>query len=426
MKILKSTRTLLLLIFLIGILTSCSKSGSNPTPKNNAPSLAVSSLSVTSGPYTTSVVITGTGFSSTITDDKVYFNGVAAVISHANATTIYTTVPFAAGTGAVTVTVNGNTATGPTFTYVQAQVVSLFITTGPIAKAGVVTGSFRPKGIGADAAGNVYVADQAAYIIRKITPAGIVSTFAGSGQSGTANGPAATASFTDPRALAVDGNGNVYVCDNGGTLIRKITPQGVVSTLAGNLFNNPVDGTGSAAGFGQALALAVDGSGNIFVADQPTQAIRKITPAGVVTTLYHWSGSFSPYNLAVDKSDNVFAADGSGGPVFKITSGGVASIFAGGGGAPIDQDGTGNAATFILPFFMTIDANGNLYVSDSGGILRKITPNAVVTTFSAAHSGLSDGPIATASFLDVEGITIDANGNFYVIDGTQIRKITVE
>ena len=181
-----------------------------------------------------------------------------------------------------------------------------------------------PYGVAVDGAGNVYVADHGNDEIRKITPAGVVTTLAGAaGQAGSADGTGSAARFYDPAGVAVDSAGNVYVADAGNDEIRKITPAGVVTTLAGAAGQaGSADGTGSAARFYIPHGVAVDGAGNVYVADTENDEIRKITPAGVVTTLAGAAGSigsadgpgsaarfFQPYGVAVDSAGNVYVAD---------------------------------------------------------------------------------------------------------------------
>src|SRR5205823_1742409 len=143
---------------------------------------------------------------------------------------------------------------------------------------------YEPSGLTVDSTGNVYVADTYNHTIRKITPTGMVNTLAGlAGHSGSANGTGSTARFYEPFGVAVDSTGNVYVADTDNLTIRKITPAGVVSTLAGLRGNwGSADGTGSTARFYEPFGVAVDSAGNIFVADTANRTIRKITPAGVV------------------------------------------------------------------------------------------------------------------------------------------------
>jgi len=345
----------------------------------------------------------------------------------ATATQIITSVPLAAGTGNVTVNVKGNMATGPSFAYQQAEVVSTLVIPGPQAGIGVATGNFRPAGLATDAAGNIYVADKGANVIRKITPQGAVSVFAG-GAAGTVDGTGTAAGFIQPTDLAFDSAGNLFVCDNGGLLIRKITPSGVVTTFAGNGRSEVTNGTGTAASFSNALGIAIDGSDNIFVADQGQGVIRKITPNAIVTTYYSPvnDGTFDPYALAVDKAGNIYVVVEQANAVEKISTSGQKSLFAGGNFLANHIDGTANAAAFNNPYAITIDANGNLYVLDSDRTIRKITPAQVVTTFSGGEPTQIDGPIATVTYQDLYGIAFDSAGNIYLSDNGEIRKISFE
>ena len=145
---------------------------------------------------------------------------------------------------------------------------------------------FFPTGVAVDAAGNVYVADSSNHTIRTITPAGVVSTLAGlAGNPGSTDGTGSAAQFNFPQGVALDAAGNVYVCDTGNATIRKVTPAGVVTTLAGLAGSlGSVDGTGSAARFFSPTGIGVDAAGNFYVAERGMVAIRKVTPAGIVTT----------------------------------------------------------------------------------------------------------------------------------------------
>ena len=142
-----------------------------------------------------------------------------------------------------------------------------------------------PASAAVDTAGNLYVADANNYTIRKITPSGVVTTLAGlAGHSGSADGAGGAARFAFPCSVAVDPAGNLYVADRDNTTIRMVTPTGTVSTLAGSVglprFGNPVDGTGSAARFAGPTGVAVDTAGNVYVADAYASTIRKIAPGG--------------------------------------------------------------------------------------------------------------------------------------------------
>jgi sugar lactone lactonase YvrE len=175
-------------------------------------------------------------------------------------------------------------------------------------------------GIAVDAGDNVYVADMNNNTIRKITSEGVVTTLAGTaGKQGHSDGTGAAASFVDPEGIAVDTSGNVYVADTFNDTIRKITPGGVVTTLAGTAgTTGSADGAGTAASFYEPEGIAVDASGNIYVADNGNSLIRKITPAGVVTTIIGAPGNatastgllpasiYAPQYVAVDSTGNLY------------------------------------------------------------------------------------------------------------------------
>ena len=311
--------------------------------------------------------------------------------------------------------------------------------------AAATPGFNRPNGVAIDSAGNVYVADTANHTIRKITPAGVVSTLAGlAGSFGSADGTGSAARFNFPDGVAVDAAGNVYVADSSNNTIRKITPAGVVSTLAGLAgIGGSADGTGSAARFSQPVGVAVDAAGNVYVTDFSNNTIRKITPAGVVSTLAGSASSrgsadgtgsaarfFQPAGVAVDAAGNVYVADTFNHTIRKITPAGVVSTLAGLAGSFGSADGTGSAARFNQPTGVAVDAAGNVYVADrSNHTIRKITSAGVVSTLAglALDPGSTDGIGSAARFNRPEGVAVDAAGNVYVADtfNNTIRKITL-
>jgi hypothetical protein len=301
-----------------------------------------------------------------------------------------------------------------------------------------------PDGVAADGAGNVYVADSGNDTIRKITPAGVVSTLAGlAGSSGSADGTGSAARFSLPTGVAVDNAGNVYVADDGNNTIRKITPCGVVSTLAGLAGSSgSANGTGSAARFSQPFGLTVDSAGNVYVADRDNHLIRKVTPAGVVTTLAGLAGSSGstdgtgsaarfnfPLGVAVDNAGNVYVADTNSSTIRKVTSTGVVSTFAGLAGSVGSADGIGNAARFNNTQGVAVDGAGSVYVADYlNHTIRKISPSRAVSTLAglAGAGGGADGTGNAARFNFPYGVTVDGAGNAYVADSgnNTIRKVT--
>jgi hypothetical protein len=311
---------------------------------------------------------------------------------------------------------------------------------------GAVAQFRRPMSVAVDALGNLYVSDVFNHRIRKITPDGMVTTLAGSSQ-GYADGIGAAAQFYQPQGVAVDATGTVYVADSRNNRIRKITPAGVVTTLAGSGDDGYKDGTGTAAQFDSPHGVAVDGAGNVYVADYNNHCIRKITPAGVVTTLagsgaagyadgtgtaaqFYW-----PTSVAVDGAGNVYATDDSNHRIRKITPAGAVTTLAGSGAAGT-VDGTGTAAQFNYPCGVAVDGAGNLYVAEVNDLflaavhshrIRRITPAGTVTTLAGSSTaGYADGIGTAAQFDSPQDVAVDALGNLYVADdGNQrIRKMT--
>lgn len=215
-------------------------------------------------------------------------------------------------------------------------------------------------------------------MIRKVTPAGYVTTLAGSSAAGFADGAGTAAAFNSPKGLAVDSAFNVYVADLGNNRIRKITPAGVVTTLAGSGAASFADGSGSSAAFSQPGAVAIDASGNVYVSDWKNNRVRKITPAGVVTTLAGsgdasfadgagTTAAFSgPIGISVDTSGNVFVVDYWNQRIRQVSPTGVVTTLAGTGSTYnlVPNDGPGTSATFYYPMGVAFDAAGNLYITE--------------------------------------------------------------
>ena len=290
--------------------------------------------------------------------------------------------------------------------------------------SGVFAKFGSPTGVCSDAARNLFVADDSNNRIRKITPDGMVTTFAGSGLSGSTNGPGATARFSSPHGLCVDTSGNVYVAERLSNRIRKITPDGTVSTFATG-FQNP-------------YGICIDTNGILYVADTYNHKIKKITPQGVVTTLAGSTNDYQdgqginaafsyPEGICVDAAGNVFVADYQSHKVRKITPTGYVSTVA---GTTIGyQDGDGITAKFNYPAGITVDSLGNLYVAEEyNHTIRKIDTNGVVSTFAGTTGGYLDGQATVAKFYQPCGVYVDASDIIYVADQSnhKIRKIIQE
>ncbi|HEX5344065.1 MAG TPA: hypothetical protein VFX55_16345 [Duganella sp.] len=274
---------------------------------------------------------------------------------------------------------------------------------------GLAAGFNRPVAVATDASGNVYVADSQNFMVRKITPAGVVSTLA--------------RGISSPQGLVVDSANNVYV--GNGIDVRKISATGEVSVVAGGTAIAFADGTGSAARFGGAQGIALDAAGNIYVADYFNHRIRKITPTGVVTT-FAGSGQIGftdgtgtaatfgyPGGLAMGPEGDIYVIEASS-KVRKISPASVVSTFVDLGSVPSSPDS------------VAVDQAGNLYVAFKNEI-RLITPKGAMSTLAGKTSqGNENGIGAAASFAYPRGLALDSSGNLYVADtGNQlVRKLS--
>lgn len=285
-----------------------------------------------------------------------------------------------------------------------------------------------PTGITVDSAGYIYVADDGQRI-RKVSPAGYVITLAGNGSTTFADGAAAVATFNAPRGIVVDPSGTVYVTDANNNRIRKVTSDGTVSTFAGNGGTAFANGNGTSATIVGAQGIAIDASGNLYVAETGGNRIRKITSGGVVTTLAgngvtgcaNGSGTAAafhfPGGVTVGDSGNLYVADTYNNRICRITPAGVVTTLAGNGGTAF-ADGTGTAATFDTPYGITYDPQGYLYVADwNHNRIRRVSLSGVVTTVAGSGSiSFGDGTGTSAGFYFPYGIASDAYGKLYVTD----------
>ncbi|TAE24464.1 MAG: T9SS C-terminal target domain-containing protein [Candidatus Kapaibacterium sp.] len=313
-----------------------------------------------------------------------------------------------------------------------AQSVTTFAgsgTAGLVNNTGVLAQFNQPNGIAIDGSGNLYVADKLNHCIRRITPLGVVTTFAGTGASGWAEGAAASAQFNQPTGVAVDGAGNVYVADFGNHRIRKIS-AGVVSTFAGSGVGGFSDATGTLAQFQFPTGVAVDGAGNVYVADYINNRIRRITALGVVTTLAGSAtagstdgmGAGAQFNLPVALAVNgagtiVYVADQNNHRIRAVTTAaGAVTTLA--GNTSGYADGTGSVALFNSPTGISVNGAGNILVAENGGHrIRIITPGGIVTTLAGSGAASFLNAVGTAAqFNAPSGVVMDASGNAYVAD----------
>ena len=330
---------------------------------------------------------------------------------------------------------SSNAPSGP-----RVATISVFAGSGTLGGSdgiGVSAQFGDPNGLALDQSGNLYVGDENNAMIRKITSAAVVTTLAGSFEKyGYADGTGAVARFFGPAGVATDASGNIYVTDQINHDIRKITPAGVVTTLAGGN-EGYADGMGSQAEFSSPSGVAIDVAGNLYVTDTYNHRIRKITPDGVVTTLAGsgptgaGNGGYadgqgttqaqfnSPAGIAIDPSGNLYVADFNNSKIRKITPSGIVSTIA--GSVDGEADGQGTAAEFGGPTGIALDKSGNIYVTDRLSTVREINKAGLVTTIAGAI-----GTPTAGTFSQPTGIAVDPSGTIYVADASNqvIYKIT--
>ena len=369
------------------------------------------------------ITIDGNGFSPIATENQVKINGVTATVNAATANSITVTVPAKVGSGPIEVKVNTKSDTAFNFTYdwVGNVVLVAGSTAGYLDGNGPNAQFLRPAGLALDKVGNLYVADYANYRVRKISPSGDVTTLPGRVPYDP-NNPGSPLIYGLPSDVALDDTGNIYVTETNSNAVSKISPSGQVTLLAGGNAPGYIDGTGTAASFYWPCGITTDASGNSFVADFNNYRIRKVTSTGVVTTIAGGGGGFSegigaaanfnrPYSLVLDHSGNLFVTDFYNERIRKITPAGEVTTFAGNGGSAI-TDGIGAEAQFNNPLDIAIDETGNLYVGDNSDKIRIITPSAKVTTIGTYE----DPNGSLVEFNGLYGIVVDPNGIIYVSD----------
>jgi sugar lactone lactonase YvrE len=306
----------------------------------------------------------------------------------------------------------------------------------------------NPGGLAVDASGNLYFADSGNHRVRKVSPTGIISTVAGIGQYGFSGdgGPATNARLDTPWGVAVDASGNLYIADSYNQRIRRVSPAGIISTVAGN-------GAGGFSGDGGLATnanlkfpmwVAVDGSGNLFITDTNNQRIRKVSPSGTISTAagtgnLGFSGDGGPATsanlnypsgLAVDGSGNLFIADTNNERVRMVSPSGTISTVAGTGTRGFSGDGgPAVSARLSIPYGLAVDGLGNLFIVDGGNYrVRKVSPLGRISTIAGAGiPGFSgDGGAATdAAINPYSGVAVNALGWPYIADtgNSRIRRM---
>jgi len=347
-------------------------------------------------------------------------------------------IPFVSGGQTIT-TIAGNGAIGRGGDGAQATNAQVFF----------------PFGVTTDKAGNIFIADDYNYAVRKITPAGIISTIAGNPVTGFSgeNGPATIACFTEITSVAIDWVNNVYIADNGNRRIRKVNKSGTVNTLCGNGSDSYSGDGGRAinAGLGDGpVFLQFDARGDLLFSDNSN--VRMVTTASNIVNVagrgepgYSGDGGpataaglMKPKGLAIDTAGNIFIADYDDNRVRKINRAGIITTYAGNGykedpgfGAFYGDGGPATDAELSGPTGLAIDGAGNLFIADyNNHCVRRVdaATGKMSTVAGSAVNGYSGdgGPATAAKFVSVAGIAVDASGNLYICDPVNNRVRMVE
>lgn len=434
----KTNNLIIIILSVLVIATSCKKDDEDiiviePTLKNISP---------TSGSKETVVTINGNGFETNTDNIKVFFNNTETNVLSITENQITAEVPRLAMTGIVKVISNGKELIGPEFTYLfsEAHVSTL---AGNKEEGGNVDGQGDNARLGAmdgiviDMEGNLNVIEPFNNTIRKISPDGLVNALSRN-ESGYEDGSLNTAKFSTLRDIAIDAEGNKYISDTNNNRIRKISASGIVSTIAGG-WQGYEDGPGTEAKFFLPSGITTSKDGNIYVADSGLNhsRVRKITPDGHVSTVAggeigyaDGQGEAAKFTgisgMAVDASGNILIADSGNHKIRKISPEGLVTTLA--GSTMGYADGNTSEAQFNIPYDLTLDKLGNIYVADYSNMrIRKISIEGIVTTIAGDGSyGFLDGEGLNAKLAFPRAIVVDEDFNLFVTQNFVVRKISQE
>ncbi len=300
----------------------------------------------------------------------------------------------------------------------------------------------RLQGVAVDTAGNVYLGDRENHIVAKISPTGTLTVVAGNGINGFSGdgGPAASASLRGPEEVTLDSAGNLYIADRGNNRIRKVSPAGIITTVFGNGSSSfSGDGGPAISASGGALGVAVDSAGNLYIADDFNNRVRKVSASGIITTLAgNGSAAYSgdggpatsaalnrPAGVAVDQQGNVYIADRSNHRIRKVSPSGTITTVAGTGANSFSGDGgPATSAALNSPEGLFVDTAGNLYIADlNNNRVRRVSPSGTISTVAGQFQGYAGdgGPATAARLFWPSAVVLDAAGNLYIADGGNNR-----
>jgi len=307
---------------------------------------------------------------------------------------------------------------------------------------------YNPSGVAVDASGNLYIADTSNNCIRQVDTSGIIETVAGDGTEGYSGdgGPATEAKLRWPRGVAVDASGNLYIADTSNHCIWQVDTSGIITTVAGDGIEGYSGDGGPAvqASLFDPRGVAVDASGNLYIADSYNSCIRKVDMGGIITTVagngtYGYSGDGGPateaklrypYGVAVDASGNLYIADLTNHCIRQVDTSGIITTVAGDGTHGYSGDGgPATEAKLSYPRGVAVDASGNIYIADmTNNCIRQVDTSGIITTVAGdgTHGYSGDGgPTTEAKLCSPCGVAVDASGNIYIADrwNSCIRKV---
>lgn len=404
----------------------------------------ITTISPTEGPYQTIVEISGANFSDQVGDIVVRFNGMEATVTIASYKSVNAVVPEGAGTGEVTLTVRGKTATGPVFTYIPTITVSTFAgdgTAGFVNANGTNAQFDQPADLTIDGNDNIFVADRNNHTIRKITPSGDVTTFAGNGQPGFNDATGQQAQFNEPIGIDINDNDSLYIADLGNQRIRIVDPSQSVTSLTVFNSNNQLEPVL----FSYPIDVAIDDSNDkLYVSEIPgsqdgnnrilayenndTTLLAGVSKAGFSDGTGINASFNYPAGIFLDNNGDLLVADALNHSIRKATSSGTVTTLGGDGTAGL-VNGTFSSARFDTPFDLIQMDDGTILIADANNhVIRMVDNNEVTTLAGDGTQGYVDGDGASAQFNTPYGIAVDSKGDIYVADTFNhvIRKITIK
>jgi sugar lactone lactonase YvrE len=300
---------------------------------------------------------------------------------------------------------------------------------------------FYPSGVAVDSVGNLFIADTENHRVRKVSSSGVITTVAGGGEYGRDGGPATSAHLYTPSGVAIDSAGNLFISDTGNYSVRKVSASGIITTVAGNGSGgySGDDGSATWAQLSLPYGVAVDSTGNIFIADTTNHRIRKVSTSGIITTIAgNGSGGFSgdggpatsaqlyyPNGVAIDSVGNLFIVDTRNSRIRKVSASGIITTIAGGGENGLGDGGPATLASLSWPNGVAIDSDGDIFIADYlGRSIRKVSSLGIITTVAGdGTEGFSGdgGPATSAQLSQPSGVAVDSTGTIFIADRSNSR-----